>query len=50
MVNTMKESKVAKGRIAVYVPDHPAANNRGYILKSRYVLEQSLGRQLAVAW
>lgn len=42
----MKESKIAKGRIAVYVPDHPAANNRGYILKSRYIMEQHLGRFL----
>jgi hypothetical protein len=41
----MKESVVA-GRVAVYVPEHPAANNRGYILRSRYVMEQKLGRHL----
>ena len=42
----MKESKVTGGRTAVYIPDHPAANNRGYILKSRYIMEQKLGRYL----
>ena len=41
----LKESKVG-GRIAVYVPDHPAANNRGYVLRYRYVMEQMLGRFL----
>ena len=42
----MKESYIAKGRIGVYLPNHPGANNRGYILKSRYVMEQKLGRLL----
>jgi len=42
----MKESKIAKGRIGVYLPNHPKANNRGYILRSRYVVEQYLGRFL----
>ena len=41
----MKESKVA-GRIAVHVPDHPKANNRGYIIRARYVMERHLGRYL----
>jgi hypothetical protein len=42
----MKESKLAGGRIGVHVPDHPKANNRGYVLRSRYVMEQLLGRYL----
>ncbi len=42
----MKESTMCGGRIAIYVPDHPSANNRGYVLKSRYVMEQHLGRFL----
>lgn len=41
----MKESKIA-GRIAVHVPDHPKANNSGYILKSRYIMERKIGRFL----
>ena len=44
----MKESKLAGGRIGVYVPDHPKANNRGYVLKSRYIMEQQLGRYLTI--
>ena len=42
----MKQSKVGNGRIGVYIPDHPGANNRGYILRSRYIMEQKLGRYL----
>lgn len=38
-------SKIA-GRIAVHVPGHPAANNRGYVLRARYVMEKNLGRRL----
>jgi len=45
-VNKLKQSKVGGGRIAVYVPDHVGANCRGYILRSRYVMEQKLGRIL----
>lgn len=41
----MKLSKVA-GRVAVYVPDHPKANNRGYVLRYRLVMEEHLGRYL----
>jgi hypothetical protein len=41
----MKTSKVA-GRTAVYVPEHPKANNRGYILEYRYIVEQAIGRFL----
>lgn len=47
----MNEGGVTKqstmnGRVAVYVPDHPRANNRGYVLRSRYVMENHLGRRL----
>ena len=42
----MKESKVAKGRIGVYLPTHPGANNRGYVLRYRVVVEEYLGRLL----
>lgn len=42
----MKESTYCGGRICVKVPNHPHANNRGYIPRSRYVMEQYLGRIL----
>ena len=42
----MKTSTMAGGRTCVHVPNHPAANNRGYILRSRYTMEQKLGRLL----
>lgn len=42
----MKESKLANGRIGVFVPTHPAANNRGYVLRARYNMEKYLGRYL----
>jgi DNA-binding XRE family transcriptional regulator len=43
----MKESTIAKGRVGVYCPDHLAANNRGYVLRSRIVMEAYLGRDLS---
>ena len=42
----MKESYIANGRVGVYQPDHPSANNRGYVLRYRIVMEQKLGRRL----
>jgi len=42
----MKESTGSEGRIMVHVPGHLGANNSGYILRSRYVMEQELGRLL----
>ena len=42
----LKQSTMSDGRVCVYVPDHPKANNRGYVLRSRYVVEQHLGRFL----
>lgn len=42
----MKESYVNRGRKAVYLPEHPKSNIRGYVLKSRYLVEQYLGRYL----
>jgi hypothetical protein len=39
-------SKVA-GRYAVKVgPEHPYANNRGYVLRARYLMEKCIGRYL----
>ena len=43
----MKESKVGNDRIGVYLPDHPGANNRGYVLRYRVRMEEKLGRYLA---
>ena len=34
------------GRPAVFVPEHPKSNNRGYVLRARYLMEQKLGRSL----
>ena len=34
------------GVIYIYKPEHPDADNRGYILESRYIMEQILGRRL----
>lgn len=42
----LKESFIAGGRVGVYLPNHPGANNRGYILKSRYIMEQKMERLL----
>jgi hypothetical protein len=35
------------GYMEVYVPDHPKADNRGYLKEHRYVMEQKIGRSLA---
>lgn len=48
-VQTLKTSTMATKRgkrYAVYVPHHPKCNNRGYILRSRYVVELVLDRYL----
>jgi hypothetical protein len=34
------------GRIEIYKPEHPYANNRGCVLRSRLVMEEKLGRYL----
>lgn len=47
VIDKLRESRMAKGRVAVFVPGHPAANNRGYILRARHVVECDLGRRLA---
>lgn len=40
------EVKDANGYIRVWKPEHPFADNRGYVLKSRLVMEEELGRYL----
>jgi len=34
------------GRVYVLLPDHPGANNKGYIFRARLVMEKTLGRFL----
>jgi len=34
------------GYVFVFVPEHPAANKTGYIKRSRYIMEQHIGRYL----
>ena len=45
-ISELKTSTLAKGRIGVYTPWHPKANNRGYVLRYRIVIEQQLNRYL----
>jgi hypothetical protein len=40
-----KRSRV-NGRNAVYAPNHPGANNTGYVLNARLVVERAIGRLL----
>lgn len=42
----LKVSVVANGRVAIYMPEHAGANNRGYVLRSRIVMEEVIGRLL----
>jgi hypothetical protein len=35
-----------KGYIQIYVPDHPRANAKGYVMEHRLEMEQKLGRIL----
>jgi hypothetical protein len=35
-----------EGRVYVYRPDHPHANNKGYVFRARLVMESVLGRYL----
>lgn len=46
-ISKLKTSFIAKGRIGVYLPDHFGINNRGYVLRARIVMEQTLGRSLS---
>lgn len=34
------------GRIKLYMPEHPDANERGYVWRHRVVAEQKIGRRL----
>lgn len=45
-ITGLQMSVMAKGRIAVKVPDHPKANSNGYVLRARYVVEKNIGRYL----
>lgn len=36
----------SKGYVLIYSPNHPDANNRGYIQEHRLVMEEHLGRML----
>ena len=38
--------KMTKGYIHIYMPSHPLASNRGYVLEHRLVVEKHLGRYL----
>lgn len=38
------EKKRVDGYIAVYFPDHPAANRDGYVMKHRLVMEKAVGK------
>ena len=35
-----------KDYIAIYMPDHPLADEKGYVREHRYVMEQHIGRYL----
>ena len=35
-----------EGYVLVYQPEHPLAQNRGYILEHRFILEKQIGRYL----
>ena len=38
--------KTTDGYIAVYAPDHPFKNKKGYVLEHRLVMEKKIGRYL----
>lgn len=45
-ITGLKMSTVGGGRAAVYIPEHPKANNRGYVLRSRYLIEKKIKSRL----
>lgn len=45
-ITGLKKTTMYEGRIGVLVKGHPRSNNRGYILRSRYIVEMKIGRYL----
>ncbi|MEE0967871.1 MAG: HNH endonuclease signature motif containing protein [Clostridia bacterium] len=41
------KKKRVDGYIAIYFPSYPSSNSEGFVMEHRYVMEQSIGRQLA---
>jgi hypothetical protein len=46
MPEQLRIVNLVKGRKGIYAPDHPKCNSRGYVLYSRWLMEQHLGRYL----
>ena len=40
------KKKRTDGYIAIYFPSYPSSNSEGFVMEHRYLMEQSLGRQL----
>jgi len=45
-LSRLRLARLVGDRMGVWVPDHPKANSRGYVLLARYIMEQHLGRYL----
>jgi hypothetical protein len=44
--SVIRKDSWVNGRVAVYAPNHPKANSSGYVLRSRFMMEQHVGRYL----
>lgn len=38
--------KIELGYVHIYMPDHPNANHKGYVVEHRFIAERALGRYL----